>query len=165
MNTILRLLAVVTVAASIASAAPLLSLTLDSPVQLGGPGSWISYSGSLTNDSGSLVFLNAISGNTSYGETVLDYSPFFANVPLSLAPGVAYLGPFFAVAMSGIAQAGQYTGDVTIQGGIDDLSFDSVAVADFRVDVAGSSVPEPGCIGPVSLCLLLVTLVHRRIRR
>ena len=79
----------------------------------------------------------------------VDDSPFFANAPLSLAPG-QNSGPFelFAVDLATNTALGNYLGNgFEIQGGADGgnfTAFADLADATFSVTVAGSTVAAPG---------------------
>lgn len=118
------------------------------------------------------IYLNDASGTTSSPLLVVDDSPFFANAPLSLAPGQSS-GPFelFAVDLASTA-SGSYSGNVfSIQGGADGgyfTAFNDLADAKFSVSVAGSTVaaPEIDFSSPMgALALLLGSLAVLRGRR
>ena len=127
-----------------AVAGPMIDMTLDATLQTGTPASLVTYSGSLSNSSGVELFLNSATGNISYSELSFDFTAFFTQVPLSLQDGESYTGPLFAVGISNVALPGDYSGSFAIQGGVDDSTFDTLAIEDFRVTVA--PVPEPASV-------------------
>ncbi len=109
------------------------------------------------------IYLNDAGGTTASSFLSVDDSPFFANAPLSLAPGQTS-GPFelFAVDLATNTALGNYLGNgFEIQGGADGgnfTAFADLADANFSVTVAGSTVaaPEMDPLSAVSgLALLL----------
>jgi hypothetical protein len=135
-------------------AADIVTVTLDTSSLTGIPNGAVTFSGTLLNNSGAEVFLNGAGGNLTYSELTLDTTPFFNFTPFSLLDGESYNGPLFAVAISGVALAGDYSGTFIVQGGADASTFDTVGTADFQVTVSEvSTVPEP------STFLLLVSYI------
>ncbi len=128
------------------------------------PGGTIEFTGTLTNNGADDVFLNGDFVLLPFPDLTVDDSPFFANSPLSLAPGASYNGPFIDVTADLTILSGVYDGSYTVQGGVDSNAFDNLAVEDFSVDVgSAASVPEPNYY-PVSAAglLLIVALTRRR---
>jgi hypothetical protein len=144
-----------------------LTISLDSFALTGSPGSLLTFTGTVLNNSGAEVFLNGAGGNLSYSELTLDVSPFLTFSPLSLLDGQSYIGPLFSVAVSSIALSGDYPGTFTIQGGADSVTFDTVGTQDFQVSVSSvSSVPEPasGLLLGFTLAVMIPVLVYRQRR-
>jgi hypothetical protein len=98
----------------------------------------------VTNTGGSIVYLNSDSYNVDSPLTV-DDSP-YATFPLSLNPGDSYTAVLFNVDIPLGTSFGYYNGHFSILGGSDGDAQDSLATADFNIDVT----PEPS-----SLVLLL----------
>ena len=151
--------------------APLLSFSLSSSVLIGSPGSDISVSGTLTNNSGAELFLNSLQFTfDAPGSTFLtgNDSAFLANVPLSLASsgeGSTYQGVLFGIHIADNAPLmlpsdPAYTGSVSILGGENDASTIELNRQNFQVRV---EVPAPSSV----LTLLMgavpfIALVRRR---
>jgi hypothetical protein len=118
------------------------------------------------------IYLNDASGTTASPFLSVDDSPFFANAPLSLAPG-QNSGPFelFAVDLATNTAPGNYLGNgFEIQGGADSgnfTAFANLANATFSVTVASSMVAAPEfdpALAMSGLALLLGTLAVWRSR-
>ena len=119
------------------------------------------------------IYLNDASGTTTSSSLSVDASPFFANAPLSLAPGQTS-GAFelFAVDLATNTAPGTYLGNgFEIQGGADGgtfTAFNDLADAGFSVTVASTTatVPEIDAVSAMSaLALLLGSLAVLRGRR
>ena len=132
-----------------------LTLTLSPSSQAGKVPNTFHFTGTLTNPTGAVVFLNGDSP-TFNGPGTIDDSAFLNNAPLSLTavtmPGAAYTGGFFDVIMTSAAQ-GTYFGTFEVLGGPTANDQAVVATEDFSVTVAPSPVPEASTT--VSLGLLL----------
>jgi len=140
-----------------AYAGPIFTLTLDSTSLIGSPGTALTFSGTILNESGVGLFLNGAGGGLSSPELTLDLTPFFTLTPLSLLDGASYTGDIFSVAISGVALPGDYFGTFTIQGGVDSETFDTVGSTNFQVTVADTStVPEPSSGALVGLAGFMV---------
>ncbi len=157
-----------------ASRAQTLDLTLLDASQTVTQGtSVVAFDATVFNASAATIYLNDASGTTSSSSLLVDDSPFFANAPLSLAPGQSS-GPFelFAVDLTRNTSAGSYSGnDFQIQGGADGgtfTAFNDLADAKFSVTVASSPVAAPE-IDPASalssITVLLGSLALLRGRR
>lgn len=109
------------------------------------------------------IYLNDASGTTASPFLSVDDSPFFANAPLSLAPGQSS-GPFelFAVDLATNTAPGSYAGNgFEIQGGADGgafTAFNDLADANFSVTVASSTLKAPE-IDPASALSALTLLL------
>jgi len=133
---------------------PSLSFSLSSSVLTGLPGSDISVSGTLTNNSGTELFLNSLQfAFDAPGSAFLtgNDSAFLANVPLSLAAsgdGSTYQGVLFGLHIADNAPLmlpsdPAYTGSVSILGGESDTSTIELNRQNFQVRVA---VPAPSSV-------------------
>jgi hypothetical protein len=111
-------------------------------------GGVVVFDGTLTNSGTDDVFLNGVVSFISSPDLTVDDQPFFLNTPLFLPPnGGTFTGELFDVAISSAAAIGAYTGSFTIQGGADAEAFDSLATANFSVEVVSASqIPEPSTI-------------------
>ena len=133
--------------AGTAAKASSLSIDLLAPFQ-SGPAGVFSFSATVTNTSGSIVYLNADAFSVDSPLTV-DDSPFFLT-PLSLGPTNSFTGLLFNVDVPPGTPIGVYAGSFEILGSADPSDNTTVAgSAVFNVDVA----PEPS-----SLILLLIGL-------
>ena len=140
-----------------------LLFTLDSPIQAGGPGGTVSFSGELFNDDVVDVFLNGASATLPYSELSVDFTDFFSLVPLSLSAGESYSGPIFDVDITNSVVPGDYFGSFTLQGGSDDSAFDDLATQNFQVTVPDTSgVPEPASIFLLGGGLIFLLIAHKR---
>jgi hypothetical protein len=169
-NHFLALLFVTGLAASQAKATNLLIL-LDSPVQTGSPGDFLSFTGTITNTTGSSVDLVGDNFNlTDFPPSALDDSPFFNNTPPSLAGG----GSTGDVELFDITIPNPFTlplGDNPYGGTfqVTDDSGDVVGTAFFTVDVqVQAQTPEPSAavLATSAIAILsLVEIVRSRRRR
>ncbi|MGI4789541.1 MAG: hypothetical protein ACRYFS_11900 [Janthinobacterium lividum] len=138
-----------------------LTVTLTPSGLVGDPGDVLEFTGTLSNPvtNSNDVFLNGDSTTFNGPATDLTVNPmgndpFFDNAPVSLAPGDAYSGEYFDVAISPTAQPGTYFGTFLVTGGMDGNASDTVASEDFSVTVlAPAAVPEASTT--VSLGILL----------
>jgi hypothetical protein len=119
------------------------------------------------------IYLNDASGTTASPFLSVDASPFFANAPLSLAPGQSS-GSFelFAVDLATSTSPGTYLGNgFEIQGGADGgnfTAFNDLADAKFSVSVTSSVTKAPEvdpAFAASGLTLLFGTLVLLHSRR
>ena len=109
--------------------------------------------GSLTYDAtisapasnGAPVFLNGDSFDITAPVT-LDDNDFFANFPLSLAPGASFTGDLFVLTVPPNTPFGVFLGTFTLLGGADGSASDTLGTVNFSV----TTVPEPS-----SMVLLL----------
>jgi hypothetical protein len=94
------------------------------------------------------VFLNGDSFNVTAPIT-LDDSDFFANFPLSLAPGASFTGDLFVLTVPPGTLAAAYTGTFTLFGGANANANDPLGTVTFSV----APTPEPS-----SVVLLMTSL-------
>ena len=144
-----------------ASAQLLFSLTPDT--RIGSPGSTVTYTGILTNQSTTdTVFLNQLSGTTTSTAFTIDFFSFLNYAPVSLAPGAVYSGSIFDlnVAPTATANGG---GTVTVQGGNTENAQLPVASADFFIVV--TPAPPAVAVFAVGLCGAGAGTALRRRRR
>jgi hypothetical protein len=145
MKSILRLF-LLTAVAVIPASAGIISIAFDNPDQIGLPGETLSFYAVITHvgtGGDPDLYLNSDSLDlTMPGGFVLDN--FFANVPISLAPGESSaLIDLFDVTLPN--DPGPYAGAYQLLGGADGGTFtaaDNLAQANFSVTVA----PEPGTL-------------------
>jgi len=105
--------------------------------------------GSLTYDAtvsapasnGAAVFLNGDSFNATAPIT-LDDSDFFANFPLSLAPGTSFTGDLFVLTAPPGTSFGTFLGTFTLLGGADGGASDTLGKVNFSL----MTTPEPSSI-------------------
>jgi hypothetical protein len=114
-----------------------LQCTLSPAVQSGAVGAEVSFTGTLTNTSTTdSLFLNDIQFNLS-GAAAASLTPdtnvFFANIPGILLPNETYTGPIFAITINSSANAGDYSGSITIRGGNDIFALTDLASQNFQV--------------------------------
>jgi hypothetical protein len=95
---------------------------------------------------GAAVFLNGDAFNVTAPVSLND-NDFFADFPLSLAPGTSFTGDLFVLTMPAGAPLGSYLGTFTLLGGADGGASDVLGTVDFNL----TSTPEPSSI------LLLMT--------
>jgi hypothetical protein len=130
------------------------TLTDADPVVTQGTAS-VAFDATITNMTGSTIFLNGDNPTTGSPFLTVNDNPFFANAPISLAPG-ATSGSFemFDVNISPSALPGTYNNNVfSILGGALSSSVNDVADAMYSVTVA--SAPEiDSTSAPAALTLL-----------
>jgi hypothetical protein len=105
--------------------------------------------GSLTYDAtvsapasnGAAVFLNGDSFDVTAPVT-LDDSDFFANFPLSLAPGNSFTGDLFVLTVPPGTPFGTFLGTFTLLGGADGNASDTLGTVNFSL----VTTPEPSSI-------------------
>jgi hypothetical protein len=150
--------------AAAAHAGPLLDLTLINPEPAVTQGTTVvAFEATILNPSATqTIYLNGDGSATSSSLLTVDDSPFFANAPLSLAPGQSS-GPFelFDLDLAADTPSGAYTlNTFSILGGYDGgtlSDFSDIANASFSVTVTSgsASVPEPGTLLLVLTGLLI----------
>ena len=100
------------------------------------------------SSNGAAIFLNGDSFNVTAPVT-LDDSDFFANFPLSLAPGTGFTGDLFVLTIPPGTLATAYQGTFTLLGGADGNASDTLGTVAFSV----APTPEPS-----SIVLLLTSM-------
>jgi hypothetical protein len=91
-------------------------------------GSQVVFSGTLTNTSATeKVFLNDVQATLLPANA----NTFFANVPGILLPGETYSGVLFSVTLSASTPPGDYTGAITVKGGVDIFATGDLVSANF----------------------------------
>jgi hypothetical protein len=122
-----------------------LSINLLAPFQ-SGPGNVFAFNATVTNTTGSIVYLNADAFSVASPLT-LDDTPFFLT-PASLGPGNSFTGLLFNVNVPSGTPQGVYTGSFEILGSANPSDTTTVAgSAVFNV----ATTPEPS-----SVILLLI---------
>jgi len=135
----------------IAAQADPITLSLTPNTQTGVPGSLLTFGGSLTNTSTSLLFINGLNLqlNAPSGSFTLDDSAFFINVPPQLLAGQSTNTiPLFTVTLGNGVLPGTYTGSLTILGGLTGADFNDLGSQFFQITVQSPTdpVPEPATI-------------------
>jgi hypothetical protein len=134
-----------------------------SPVS-GTPGSSVDVVGTITNDTGSVVFLNGDSFSFVDTSLTFDDSDFFNNAPFTLDPG-ASSGPFdiFVINIGSLATPGLLSPNFySVIGGSDSGSTDVIGAVTFDVNVQGvTPAPEPSGLLFLA-CGIVATLAIRR---
>ena len=141
-----------------------IAVDLMPPFLAGSPGSFITFSGTLSNTTGSTVFFNSAGINLSGGFTPADEDtvPFFMNAPLFLAANdLTQTIDLFTIHIPNPSAAGPYDGSFTVLGGIDENALDIVGSANFTLQV--NTVPEPNTA--ILLGVALILLAYRGKRR
>lgn len=144
-------------------ATPIVSIDLTATTQEGQPGSVLTFSGTLTNETGNVEYLN----NLDFGDAGFTDSedPFFNNAPLSL-DALEVSGPYelFTVTIPGSFAPGSYLSTVTLYGGTGSSDLNDLGSADYTVQVDPTSTPEPGSEALLLLgCASLALLARRRL--
>jgi hypothetical protein len=142
-----------------------LTISLDSSTLSGSPGSEVEFFGTLTNNTGADLFLNADSFNLAgFDPSAIDDSPFFTNAPLFLAPG-ANTGDIglFNITIPDPFATNSYPGSFQILGGATEDDQTVIGTADFVVNVQPvSAVPEPSSLSMLGLAATLLFLFRVR---
>jgi|GEM_PF-3403977 hypothetical protein len=135
------------VAAPAAHAQLLFSLTPN--VRGGTPGGSVSYTGTLTNQGSSTIFLNSLVANISDPTFSVDPFSFFSYVPATLAGGATYSGAIFDLQIETGAVPGQSgSGVVSLMGGTSGSANQTLANADFFIVVT----PAPPAAAVFAVC-------------
>jgi hypothetical protein len=148
------------------------NITFDSPVQSGSLGDFLQFFGTITNTSGSTVYLNSDNFDLTgfnYGTDVTDY---FAITPVSLDAGassgdmelfdITIPNPF----TDGCVALADCGGSYQILGGADSNAQNVLGTAYFTIDVQqASGVPEPSYVVLLSGALVLLFVVKTMIGR
>jgi len=133
---------------SVAAHADSLNLTLTNPVQsiYGDVGGTLTFQATVsTPDTNTgTVYLNFDNFSSTFA---LDDTGFLVGFPLSLGPNMSFTGDLFTLTVPANSALGTYVGSFSILGGGDSGALDTLATANFTVNV----VPEP------SSMILLVT--------
>jgi hypothetical protein len=138
--------------------------TLDSSAFLGNPGDSVDITGTVSNPGPDTVFLNNISGLLTSPDLSFDFTDFFTVVPAVLNFGDSYMGPIATVLIDPLGQAGDFFGSLTLQGGVDQNTFDDLSTQTFQFTVS-ASVPEPASALPVAVVIGLLITVRRVTRQ
>jgi PEP-CTERM motif len=135
---ILSLTIVGFLAAGTAAKADSLTINLVSPFQ-SGPGGVFEFDATVTNNGPDALFINSDSANVD-APAILDDSPFFSGPLTFLGAGDSYTGEFFTVTAPSYGPGSNfYAGSFELLGGADGNATDTLATADFNVQVT----PEP----------------------
>ena len=146
--------------AGTAARADSLTITLLSPFQSGVSGTVIAFDATVTNTSGSTVYLNGDDFNVDAPLSV-DDSSYLDSWPLTLGAGDSYTGLLFNVDIPWPTAVGLYTGYFEITGGADGNAGDVVGEADFDVYVT----PEPNSLLLLGSGLLALVGLGESFRR
>jgi hypothetical protein len=148
---VFRILLLIVLFSRSAFAGPL-TINLSSSLLTALDGETVTFSGSITNTSGTEVFINGDSSSIS-SPLIVDDTKFFLNSPLSIGPSVTTpTFEMFDVKSPLGAPSALYSGAFDILGGTSRSSFDVVGTATFAVNVV-QSVPEPATLALVGLGL------------
>jgi hypothetical protein len=142
-----------------------ITITFDQANQTTVAGSTIEFFGTITNNTGTTIFLNTDSLNLT-GASLTTIDQFFNTVPISLDPGATSTDiELFDVTVSDplADAAGVYLGTYTLQGGADGgdgSAQDNLGSASFSV----TTVPEPSSIYLVLGGLSTLAPIFRKMR-
>jgi hypothetical protein len=144
-----------------------LLFSLSPNTQTGNPGTEVFFSGTLTNNGASNLFLNNLSFSFIGPNTGLylsgDTNVFFSNVPGILTPSQTYTGQIFGINIDPTTPFGTYTGTVKVLGGTDRTTLATIGSSTFRVTVS----PAPTgllTVGLTTACGLCFGWYNRRKR-
>jgi hypothetical protein len=149
-----------------AARADIATISYDDPLLSGVPGSVLTFTGTITNNTNSPVFLNQGSVNlASPFNSATDVSVDLLDWPISLDPlSTSADFAFFTVTIPDPfpGTVGPYGGTLLAQGGADGNALDSLndpANASFAVDVTGpaAAVPEPRSFVALFGCFAAMT--------
>ncbi len=114
-----------------------LTLTLNPAAQPVSAGAEALFTGTLTNTSTTeRLFLNDIAASFTadpQSDTALISNGFFSNVPGILEPGESYAGPLFQLTLSDTSPYANYTGTITLRGGVSITASADLASASFTL--------------------------------
>jgi hypothetical protein len=123
-----------------------IDVSLTTPLMSGPLGTSLTYDGTLTNNTGTTVFLNSAGINLAgFAPQDEDIDPFLMNAPLSLA-AFAATPPIdlFTIDIPNPFAVGLYQGTFTVLGGATDTDLSTIGSASFSVQVQGAhAIPEP----------------------
>jgi hypothetical protein len=131
----------------------------------GTPGSVLTYSGSLTNNTAVVQNLNG-ANLSGFGTFATDTTPFFNNAPFFLtANQVTSIFALFTVTVPSNAAPGSVTGLFTILGGpgINDQSVIGTAPTITATATSSTATPEPATLGFMFAGLAGMALARRRL--
>jgi hypothetical protein len=155
MRALIPILFIFAAAAANADGLPDLSVNLDSSTLSGVAGDDLMFTGTLTNNDTTTLFINSDSYTFAIGG--LDDSPFLNNAPISLDAGATSSDfEIFDVNIPLGQTPDSYGGVFTVLGGTDGNALNVLGSASFTVDVeAATATPEPA---PYPLFALAIAL-------
>jgi hypothetical protein len=165
-TTWFEILAAVLLSAAGARAAPI-DIAFDSPTLTGSPGDTVAFFGTLTNNTGSPVYLNFDNFNLNGLPFSAINDLFNPNVPLFLDSSGSLADTSGDIELFDITiPSGQtpdlYTGSYALLGGADSNASDPVGAADFAVNVQPpSGVPEPNAFVLLASLLTWLAIAKR----
>ncbi len=148
----------------LSQASPIVNIELTVTTQDGPPGSVLTFSGTLTNETSDVEYLN----NLNFFDAGFTDSedPFLSNAPLSLDANESS-GPYdlFTVTIPSSFAPGSYPSTVELVGGTDPSDNNELGSASYTVQVDSSGAPEPGSAGLLLVgCAPLALLAWRRLK-